>query len=360
VGLATGASGYFGAVPTAVHSRPAIGRAPSHQFTRIGALDAVRGLAIALMVFVNNPGDGDAMPAQFVHSPWHGYRLAEVVFPLFLFSVGVSMAVSCRSAAARPMLRRAALLFVIGCVLVSVKYRHVAPSTGTLQLIAGASLLAWAARRWLSRHGQLAYAAVVLVGLALGFTVTGWGARTNLAARVDGLVLGEPSDLGLLGMVSASTLVLAGTWVGAALRRAPTPAARAALAGRAGVLATTAGLVAATAIPLNKRIWTPSYIVVSFGLACLVLAAFLWWDGRRLGRTGLGPLETLGTNPLIAYVVTSLAATTVLEPVREPVVTALARWSGGPLAAVLWAAGVLMLAYVVCRAFQRRGVFVRV
>jgi predicted acyltransferase len=317
-------------------------------------------VAIALMVFVNKAGDQDAMPAQLVHSPWHGYRLAEVVFPLFLFSVGVSMAVSSRSAAAPPMLRRAAVLFVIGCVLVSVKYRHVGPSTGTLQLIAGASLLAWAARRWLSRRSQVAYTAVVLVGLSLGFTVTGWAAGTNLAARVDGLLLGEPTDLGLLAMVSASTVVLGGAWVGAALRRAPTPAARAALAGRAGVLATAVGVVAATAIPLNKRIWTPSYIVLSFGLACLVLAALRWWDGWRLGRTGLGPLQTLGTNALVAYVVTSLAATTVLEPVQEPVVTAMARWGGRPLAAVLWAAGVLMLAYVMCRVLQRRRVFVRV
>jgi predicted acyltransferase len=132
------------------------------------------------------------------------------------------------------------------------------------------------------------------------------------------------------------------------------------LAARAGGLATAAGLVAAMAIPLNKRIWTPSYVVLSFGLSCLVLAAFLWWDGRRLGRTGLEPLESLGTNALVAYVVTSLAATTVLLPVQDPVVGAVAGVAGGPVAAVAWAIGVLALAYVVCRALQRRRVFLRV
>ena len=99
------------------------------------------------MIFVNNPGDHDAMPSQFVHSDWHGFRIAELVFPLFLFSAGISLALSRRSGGARPMLRRTGLLVLVGCVLVSVKYRHLAPSTGTLQLIAGASLLAWAARR---------------------------------------------------------------------------------------------------------------------------------------------------------------------------------------------------------------------
>ena len=91
-----GPAGTPGTVPTAVRPRPAIGRAPSTSTTRVGALDALRGLAIALMVFVNNPGDRDTMPAPFVHSPWHGYRLAELVFPLFLVSVGVSMALSSR------------------------------------------------------------------------------------------------------------------------------------------------------------------------------------------------------------------------------------------------------------------------
>jgi predicted acyltransferase len=351
--------GYNGAVPTAV-ARPAIGRAPSGSSIRIGALDSLRGLAIALMVFVNNPGDHDAMPAPFVHSPWHGFRLAELVFPLFLVSVGVSMAVSPRSPAPRPMLRRAALLFAIGCVLVSVKYRHVAPSTGTLQLIAGASLLAWAARRWLGRWGQAVYVAAILVGLWIGFTATGWAPDTNLAARVDRAVLGAPSDLGLLAMVSASTLVLAGTWIGTAVRRAVTPMARAVIVGWAGATATIAGLLAAAVVPVNKRLWTPSYVVLSFGLACLVLAAFLWWEGRRLGRTGLRPLETLGANALVAYVVTSVAATTVLLALQDPIVSAGAALVGRPAAAVAWAAGVLVLAYVVCRALATRRLFVRV
>src|SRR2546423_15565506 len=103
----------------------ALQRAPERRVeapSRIEALDALRGLAIALMIFVNNPGDHDAMPSQFVHAEWHGLRLAELVFPLFLFSAGVSLAISRRSGAPLPMLRRAALLVLIGCVLVSVKY----------------------------------------------------------------------------------------------------------------------------------------------------------------------------------------------------------------------------------------------
>src|SRR5678815_5113177 len=81
------------AMPTARLQRAPERRAQQRS-RRIEALDALRGLAIALMIFVNNPGDHDAMPSQFVHSDWHGFRIAELVFPLFLFSAGISMALS--------------------------------------------------------------------------------------------------------------------------------------------------------------------------------------------------------------------------------------------------------------------------
>jgi predicted acyltransferase len=341
----------------------ALQRAPerrARQATRrIEALDALRGLAIVLMIFVNNPGDHDAMPSQFVHAGWRGFRVAEMVFPLFLFSAGISMALSRRSGAARPMLRRTGLLLLIGFVLVSVKYRHAAPSTGTLQLIAGAALLAWAARRWLSRRGQAAAAAAVLGGLWVGFTVTGWAPQTNLAAVVDAHLIGAPSDLGLLGIVSASTIVLAGGWVGDLVLGAPTAMARAALAARAGLATTAMGLALAMAIPLNKRIWTPSYVVLGTGLSCLVLAAFLWWCGRRLGNDGLRPLQTLGSNAIAVYVATSLAATTVLEPVQPPVFAFLAGWITPAGAAVAWASGMLVAGYALCVVLQRRRIFIR-
>ena len=260
-------------MPTAALQRAPKRRAqqPSR---RIEALDALRGLAIAIMIFVNNPGNHDAMPSQFVHSDWHGFRIAELVFPLFLFSAGISLALSRRSGGARPMLRRTGVLVLVGCVLVSVKYRHLAPSTGTLQLIAGASLLAWAARRWLSRRAQAVAAAVVLGSLWLGFTVTGWAPQANLAALVDSHVIGAPSDLGLLGMVSASTIVLAGGWVGDVVMAAPTAMARAAYAVRIGLATTAAGLALAMPVPVNKRIWTPSYVVAASDVTTYTAMAF--------------------------------------------------------------------------------------
>jgi predicted acyltransferase len=331
--------------------------------SRIRALDTLRGLAIVLMILVNNPGDRSAMPAPFVHSPWHGFRVAEAVFPMFLFAVGVSMALSRRVSAGRPMVRRAALLFLIGCLLVSVKYRHPAPSTGTLQLIAGASLLAWATRRWLSRRAQVVAVVGVLGALWTGFTITGWAPRTNLAARVDSFAIGAPSDLGLLAMVSAATIVVGATWVGDGLRVVPTARLRAGIAGFAGAMALVAAVLMSLAVPVNKRIWTPSYDLIGFGIAALVLAGLLWCYGRSIRPAARGgvlrPLVTFGTNAIVVYVVTSLAATTVLEPIQSPVVTAMTGLVSAPVAAVAWAAGVALLGYVVCLVLERRRIFVR-
>jgi predicted acyltransferase len=223
--------------------------------------------------------------------------------------------------------------------------------------------VAWAARRWLSRRAQLVAVVGVLAALWIGFTLTGWAPQTNLAARVDSFAMGAPSDLGLLGMVSAATIVLAATWVGDGLRIVPTARMRAGIAGVAGVTALVAGGLLSLAVPVNKRIWTPSYDLIGFGIAALVLAGLLWWDGRSIGketRTGaLRPLVTFGTNAIVVYVVTSLAATTVLEPIRAPVVTAMAGLVSAPVAAVAWAGGLALLGYVVCLVLERRRIFVR-
>ena len=204
-----------------------------------------------------------------------------------------------------------------------MKYRHLAPSTGTLQLIAGASLLAWAARRWLSRRAQAAAVAVVLGGLWIGFTVTGWAPQTNLAARVDAHLIGVA--VGSRAARHRERVDHRGRRrLGRRRRpaRRPTPmAAGRSWPARAG-LATTGGRASRWRWPSRSTSASgrrPTSCSAP-GLSCLVLAALLWWCGRRLGDDGLGPLQTLGANAIAVYVATSLAATTVLAPVQEPVV----------------------------------------
>src|SRR5919198_5230380 len=121
---------------------------------RVLAIDVVRGLAVVGMLLVNDAGIPAAMPQALRHAPWQGLTLADQVFPLFLFTVGASMPFSQRAQQPAAVLRRVAALVVLGCLLVSAKQYRLAPSTGVLQQVAGAYLLAWVLLR-LPRQAQL-------------------------------------------------------------------------------------------------------------------------------------------------------------------------------------------------------------
>jgi len=193
---------------------------------RILAIDVVRGLAVVGMLLVNDAGIPAAMPLALRHAPWQGLTVADQVFPLFLFTVGASMPFSERAQRPVAVLRRVAALVVLGSLLVSAKHHQLAPSTGVLQQIAGAYLLAWAVLR-LPRRAQLPAAAVLLAGLWAAFTFVpapgvrpgSWAPGSNLAEFVDRSLLGHYSEHGVLVMVASSVSVLAGVTAGRLLRR---------------------------------------------------------------------------------------------------------------------------------------------
>jgi predicted acyltransferase len=311
------------------------------------------------MIFVNNPGRRDSMPSPFVHSTWNGLRVADLVFPMFLVAVGLSMPLSGRGDNPRLAVRRVGLLVLVGCVLVSVKYRHPAPSTGILQFIAGAYLLAWLVRRWFHPRLRLVYSVLVLSAVWLAFTGTGWEPLTNAAARVDKVLIGSASDQGIIGMISASVLVLAAAELGQRLKDLA-PEKRARFATRVGLLTLPPALVWALAVPVNKRLWTPSYLAVTFALTTLILAGLLLLIDRVPAGGPGRLLVVLGANPFAVYVVTSLAAYTILLPLQDNLVEQFTVTFGATAAALGWAAFVLALGVALCEFLYRKKIFVRV
>jgi predicted acyltransferase len=267
---------------------------------RILAIDVVRGLAVVGMLLVNNAGIPAAMPQALRHAPWQGLTLADQVFPLFLFTVGAAMPFSQRALRPAAVLRRVVVLFLLGSLLVSAKQHRLAPSTGVLQQIAGAYLLAWALLR-LPRRIQLPAAAVLLAGLWAAFTFVpapgvrpgSWAPGSNLAEFVDRLLLGQPSEHGVLVMVSSSVSVLAGVAAGRLLRGGPAAGVtRRLLALGVGMLAL--GLLVALAVPISKPLWTPSFVLVTAGIAALLTAAAYRLVDRGPGRAWARPLVTPG------------------------------------------------------------------
>jgi predicted acyltransferase len=332
---------------------------------RILAIDVVRGLAVVGMLLVNNAGIPAAMPQALRHASWQGLTLADQVFPLFLFTVGASMPFSRRAQRPGAVLRRVVVLFLLGSLLVSAKQHRLAPSTGVLQQIAGAYLVAWALLR-LPRRAQLPAAALLLAGLWAAFTFVSapgvrpgsWAPGSNLADFVDRLLLGHFSEHGVLVMVASSVSVLAGVAAGRLLRGPPAGTTRRLLALGAGMLAL--GLLVAVVVPIGKPLWTPSFVLVTAGISALLTAAVHRLVDRGPGRSWARPLVTLGSNALALYAASVLLFAFLLKPWQAALVRPLAAAGGGTFAALAYAAGTVLVTWALAEWLYWRRVFVRV
>jgi predicted acyltransferase len=320
---------------------------------RSAPLDALRGAAVALMILVNNPGSWQHIYPPLAHAEWHGCTPTDLVFPFFLFAVGASMAFALdASAAARDfwpkVLRRAAIIFALGLFLNASPFVRWSEAgelvardaerlrvMGVLQRIALAYFGAAVIVRIAGLRRAWRVAAVLLIGywvacVALASGSDPYSLEGFFGTALDRALLG-PAHLyqgegvpfdpeGLASTWPAIAQVLLGAAAGRWLVRGPVDTA---LVLRLFVAA--AGLLAlayagSLAMPLNKKLWTSSYVVHTTGLALATLALLvhaLDLRGRR------GPAVTLaiafGRNALLVFFLAGLA----------PRVLALVRWREG-------------------------------
>jgi predicted acyltransferase len=309
---------------------------------RLLSVDALRGLTVAAMVLVNNPGTWSAVYRPLQHAEWHGWTPTDMVFPFFLFVVGVSIALALgpaleRGASGLPVrvLRRAAVIFALGLLLHALPFFPLATLRipGVLQRIAVcyllAALLVGATRGARGWRVQAVTAGALLVGYWLLMTkVAAPGQEAgdlspdgNLAGYVDRLVLGSRhiwqatrvyDPEGILSTLPATATTLLGVLAGHWLRAGQ-------VAGRAGaqiVGGLAVGGVAAAALgwlwglsfPVNKPLWTSSYALLMAGLAALVLAACHWVIEVRGRRGWAAPFAVLGVHALTLFFLSSLMA----------------------------------------------------
>lgn len=285
---------------------------PTPASPRLASVDVLRGLTVAGMLLVNNPGSWAHVYAPLRHAPWHGFTVTDLVFPMFLFIVGVGIAVGGREPKA---LSRGAKLFALGLLLATTAYflldRPAFRPLGVLQRIglcfAIAAPLAW---RTSARTQWVAIGALLLGYAALlhfGGTLEKDG---NIASRVDSWLLGrhayefdpltgkghEPE--GLLSTLPAIATTLLGVRAGAWLKAGQL---RSLLVFSAVSLA--AGIAWNLWQPLNKNLWTSSYVLYTAGLSALALwAAHLAIDRRGLPALG----RRFGYHAIAAYVAAGL------------------------------------------------------
>lgn len=301
---------------------------------RLTSLDAFRGATIAAMILVNNPGSWSYVYAPLRHAEWHGWTPTDLIFPFFLFIVGVAMPISFGKRLARGdsrrrllahVVRRSSILFALGLFMAAfpgfgdwgtLRIMGVLQRIGLVYLIASLLYL------MLRPRGRWAAAGLLLLGYWALMTlvpVPGSGAGDlspagNLGAFLDRILLGQghlwhgdPWDPeGLLSSLPAVATTLLGVFTGEwIVSRRPGWRKSLGLAA-ASLLAIALGLLWGRAFPINKSLWTSSYVVFTAGMAGLCLAASYWAIDVRGWKTWSKPFVVYGMNAIAVFVASGL------------------------------------------------------
>ena len=304
--------------------------------TRYLALDAFRGITIALMILVNTPGTWSDVYAPLLHAEWNGATPTDLVFPFFLFIIGSAMFFSFKKSnftaspeQFRKIIKRGFTLFFIGFMLNIIPFTVNAEDwriMGILQRIGIAYAVAACLVLTLNRRGIfIASAAILLAYWALLLSV-GEGALTidgNIIRQLDLAVFGanhmytmrgvsfEPE--GLLSTIPAVVNMLLGFELTRYLTSIEDKKSSVIKLTLIGGLAIGLGVLWHVVLPINKSLWTPSYVIYSTGFACLLLAAFIWLIDIMEQVKLAEPLLVYGTNPLFVYVLSFLVVTLYLN-----------------------------------------------
>jgi predicted acyltransferase len=371
------------------------------------SVDVLRGLTIGFMILVNNNGDEQHAYWALKHASWNGFTPTDLVFPTFLFLVGISTVFSTAARLAKGAskqsillhtLRRAVVLFLLGLLVNSFPlfHLHTLRVYGVLQRISVCyfiiAVLYLISSSWKNK-AVIAIAALVAYWVAMRFIpVPGYGMPThdvplldpdgNLTAWLDRQVF-SASHLyektrdpeGLLSTLPALATALFGMLTGLWLQTNRSIGEKAkgiAVAGISGVLL---GGIWNYAFPINKKLWTSSYVLYAAGWSLLLLALSIWLvDVRGAGkpeaarRRTLMPLLVFGTNAIAAYVFSELLPGVMFLIHPQPGIH-LQRWiyykilgviANPSMASLIYSLGFVGFCWLAIYQLYRRRIFLKI
>ncbi len=416
---------------------------------RLDSLDVFRGITIAGMILVNNPGSWQTLYKPVGHAPWNGCTPTDLVFPFFLFIVGVAMTFSFRKRLTGPadrgrlyaqIARRTLILFLLGLVMYGFpNVRLIGPYVlgiiglsllfqdrpadhsgrsrpmmiigagvllgaiiyfatdfghfqakalrvpGVLQRIAVCYCCTAVILLTTGLRGRVAWVVGILVAywvIALhvpapeGYTAKLEGSPGLLHNWIDEQVLGNhlyshrPDPEGILSTLPAIATVLLGVLAGHWLQSGHGRGEKAAGLFFGGVLAIGLGLLMDKGFPINKKIWSSSYVVYTGGLACCSLAICYWLIDIHGIRRWAWPFRVFGTNAIVVYFASSIGARILVyrwSAESTPFVLktwvyehAFLSWTSGKFASLAYALSYVILWLLLMIPLYRRKIFVKI
>ena len=312
---------------------------PQSTSGRLISLDAFRGLTIAGMILVNNPGSWAYVYPPLGHAEWHGWTPTDLIFPYFLFIVGVVIPFSfsrrlsegaLKADLFRHVMRRSFIIIALGVLMRAVPDFDWEEMRiyGVLQRIGLVYLGAAGLYLWLKPNGRWAATGILLLGYwglmalvpAPGYMAGDLSPEGNLAAYVDRMVMegrlyqGTWDPEGLLSTLPAIATSLLGIFTGEWLRQDREASAMMRGLLVAGVGLTVLGLLWGLAFPINKNLWTSSYVLFTAGTALLLFGAMYWAiDVKKWQGVWHTPLVVYGMNSIAVYVASGMLTKTMIR-----------------------------------------------
>ena len=373
---------------------------------RLHSLDFFRGATVVAMIIVNNPGTWDAVYGPLRHATWNGCTPTDLIFPFFLFIVGVSIHFAYHTRKREGLnkknllkiVKRAAIIFLLGLCLAwftlplgrmfDGERLATLRIPGVLQRISLVFLfcsLIYFKTNWL---GQIRIATFLLVAYYLmmvllpvpGFGPANLEPGTNLAAWSDRLLLDghlwsqsitwDPE--GVLSTLPAIVTGLLGTLTGQLFHEIKNPAERVSWMFLIGGVLILSGLCWDIAFPINKALWTSSYVLYTGGLAIQGLAASHWIIDIHHRQSWIKPFLYFGMNAIFAFVASGILVKILL---RMKITDSMgdteslwnylyqhlyASWLEPKIASLLFAFTLVLLFYIVLRWMYGRKIFIKV
>lgn len=328
---------------------------------RLLSLDILRGITIAGMIMVNNPGSWSSIYAPLGHAQWNGLTPTDLVFPFFMFIMGISTYISLRkfnfefsNATLYKIIKRTIVIFLIGLGLswFSLSFRtfHASADSGlgfmerlgsALTNFENLRILGVMQRLALTyciaslvaifvKHKYIPYIIVItLIGYFL-LLVFGNGfefSENNIVSVIDRAILGTShmykdsgvylDPEGLLSTIPAACHVLVGFYCGKLIMGTKDNQQRMLNLFIAGTIMMFVGFLFDYACPINKKIWTPSFVLATCGLAALLLALLIWIIDIKGYKKWSVFFESFGVNPLFIYVMAGVLSV-LLGNIRFP------------------------------------------